>query len=1086
MGRRPLGVFTIACLVIALVATSAPASALAAAGDRPKLTKHSRELVATAIANRDATVTLLFATEEAKIRAVVSALRALGADVRKQDADAGYIRANVPTAVVDQAANLDGVLAADADEVFDLVLPSTGDGGDAQVDPPGSATPAQNPYLPTRDTGAPQFVAAHPTWDGRGITVGILDAGVDVGHPALQTTTTGERKIVDWVSFTDPVGDGDPAWIALGQTVTVTEGTFTVGTGSAAKTWTGAPDGIWKFGTFNEDSVPFARPDGTAAAEYRSPCFNRPVTPPTTPPTFQMGGDLNRNNICGETFGFLWDGDKNGYVWVDSDADMSFADERGMREFIKAHEIGEYGHDDPATPLRESVPFVVQIDAASSSVNLGVVSGAHGTHVAGITAGRGLFGSADGAAPGAQIVSIRVCLFTSGCTAHALIEGMIFAVKDKHVDVVNMSIGSLPALNDGNTARDILYNRLIDKWGAQLIFSGGNSGPGVNTAGDPAVATKVLAVGAYWHRDSVLANYGNEVSTVEALHDFSSRGPREDGGFKPDVVAPGNAVSSVPTWQPGQPVVGTYALPPGLGMLNGTSMAAPQTTGAAALLLSAAKQSDVGHKPEQLRMALRSSARMIAGYQPYEQGDGLIDVGAAWDLLASNLKVPEITSSVPVSSKLSDSLARPGIGVGIYEREGVAVGAAPFTRTYTFTRTDGGSATYELSLVGNDGTFSLDDVSSIALRKGGSANVTVRITPGAAGVHSAILRLDDPRSPGYEYETLNTVIVSIPLNAANGYTATVAATAGRFEAGQPRAFFTVPDGATAMRVTLRVINGRVNATPVHTFGVPLTGASQVIPLTTGPATLSRVITTGPTAGVWEVTTSASRSAGPAASTYEVTFEAFKVALAPSTWTVDPAAVGTPYEGTFSATNELAAVSTDQVGGAFASVLSRSATIVAGGAQQPYDISVPAGTTSLNVSIGGASDSRADLDLFVYNCVTGTRVLAGAGRTSSANESVTISSPAPGAWRAVVDPFSIPTGRTTYTYTESLANPAYGSVTVPANSVTARAAGASWSFTATGRATAPAGTGRQLRATIRVREGVTGSTLGTAVAAFATP
>jgi subtilisin family serine protease len=46
-----------------------------------------------------------------------------------------------------------------------------------------------------------------------------------------------------------------------------------------------------------------------------------------------------------------------------------------------------------------------------------------------------------GAAPGAKLVSVRACLFVAGCTAHALIEGMIYAVKSAHVDVINMSIG---------------------------------------------------------------------------------------------------------------------------------------------------------------------------------------------------------------------------------------------------------------------------------------------------------------------------------------------------------------------------------------------------------------------------------------------------------------------------------------------------------------------------------------------------------------------------------------------------------------------------------------------------------------------
>ncbi|HTJ60085.1 MAG TPA: S8 family serine peptidase, partial [Candidatus Saccharimonadales bacterium] len=805
-------------------------------------------------------MTLLFATLETRTAAVASQLGSLGAIVRKQDTDVGYIRADVPADQVDAAAKIDGVQGVEADQTFSLTPPDLGDTPAPEQLPPDGSTPAQNAYMPTRDTGAPQFVAAHPTWDGRGITIGHLDTGVDIGHPALQTTTTGERKIVDWVSYTDPVTDGDPSWIKMDRTVNVVGGTFTID----GRTYTGAPNGTWRFGSFNENNVDFSRLNGSAAAEYDVNCTNRSGT----------SGDLNRNGRCDEVFALLWDGTQNGYVWHDSNADGSFADEVGMREYKKDFAVGQYGRDNPATAIRESVPFVTQIDAADGYVSLGIVSGEHGTHVMSIMAGGTLFGSATGAAPGAKEVSIRVCLFTSGCTAHALTEGMIYAVKDAHVNVVNMSIGGLPSLNDGNNARAILYNRLIDKWGAQLFISAGNSGPGVNTIGDPSVATKVMSVGAYWTSDSVFANYGNTAVNSEALHDFSSRGPAEDGGFKPDVVAPGNATGAIPTWLAGQ-CLSTPNCGPGLGMLNGTSMAAPEATGAAALLLSAAIQTGHGHNPAQLRQAMRSSARFIAHYQAHEQGFGLINVSGAWALLAQDVKTADISSAVATNTKLSGFLATPGIGTGIYDREGVHVGAAAYTRTYTFSRTDGGSSTFGLRWIGNDGTFALPAaVTSLTFNKNGSATLPVTVTPGAAGVHSAILVLDDPKTVGIDYATLNTVIVSIPLNAANSYKATVAGSAFRFEAGQPKAFFDVPAGTTAMRMTLHVISGRVNATALHPYGVPLTASSQAIPLTTGPATITRIITAGPTDGVWEIVDAASRAAVPASSTYEVSFEAF--------------------------------------------------------------------------------------------------------------------------------------------------------------------------------------------------------------------
>ena len=111
---------------------------------------------------------------------------------------------------------------------------------------PSRSIPADNPYMPIRDTGAAQFVAAHPTFDGRGVTVGVVDTGVDLVHPALQTTTTGERKIVDWITATHPTDDGDPTWVPM--TTQVSGPAFTVG----GVTYTAPGNGNYRFGLFNE------------------------------------------------------------------------------------------------------------------------------------------------------------------------------------------------------------------------------------------------------------------------------------------------------------------------------------------------------------------------------------------------------------------------------------------------------------------------------------------------------------------------------------------------------------------------------------------------------------------------------------------------------------------------------------------------------------------------------------------------------------------------------------------------------------------------------------------------------------------
>ena len=1001
-----------------------------------KLTKHDRELLSEARLQGKTSVTLMIAALPGANNAVVNGLASLGATVRYQDNDLSYIRADVPVDNVDAASALNGVQAANVDEIIPLVDPRPEADGTNAVPAPGPGTPGLNPYMPTQDIGAPQFIAQHPTFDGRGVKIGILDTGIDLLTPELQSAKSIDgqptRKIVDWVTATDPFGDNDPTWVNMQDQVTASGNTFTY----KGVTYTTPANGSYRIGLFNE----------------RDPRLGG-----------ELGNDVNRDgNPAGSSgiFAVLWNTNSN-TVWVDTNQNNSFADDKGMTDYRANYDIGVFGTDNPATAERDTVPFVVQTDGKNKVVNIGIVSGAHGTHVAGITTGKGFFGGAfNGAAPEAQIVSIRVCLFIAGCTSHAMIEGMIFAEKQANVDVINMSIGGLPALNDGNNTRAILYNRLITQYKAQMFISAGNDGPGVNSVGDPSVATNVMSVGAYWTKDSYLANYGADVTKAEGLFYFSSRGPREDGGFKPDIVAPGSAISSVPGWQVGQPVAGTYNLPPGYGMFNGTSMAAPEATGGAALLISAAKQTGAQWKPDQLRQAIKSSARFLSGYGAHEQGDGLFQIGAAWDLLKQNIKTVDISSSAPVNTIISQFLATPNTGQGIYEREGWAAGQSG-ERTITFVRTSGGSkpVTYNLSWVGNDGTFS--SAGTIALPANTPVSLGVKINAETEGVHSAILNLDDPNTTGIDYQVMNTVIAASQFTAAQNYTVTRTGQADR--ADKATFFFNVPANTPAFKVDVTGVNGRVRVIRYHPYGVPFDSTSTTGYQTGG--TQTRTVA-NPTPGVWEVAIDASRTSPVSPATFTVTGSILGASVAPNPDVIASATANTPINRSYSITNLFGPFTGRAVGTSLGSA-KRSVNTIANHAQQQFVVNVAPGSSSLRATIGSPSDLAADLDLYVYNCTSGSCVLSGQSATGSSEESVTIANPAAGNWVVLIDGYSVPAGTTTYNYIDIFSNAAFGNISVTdANAL--RPAGSTWTVPGTVTPKAAPAAGRVLLGNVQVR------------------
>ncbi|MFG2297136.1 S8 family serine peptidase [Streptomyces sp. NPDC048603] len=1068
--RRAARVAAAAGLVAALAATGAVPAFASGTADDPwtappvksadqKIGSADVELLQEAQAKGEKTVTVMVATAPGQTAQVAQQLDAVqGASVGQTYDKLGYVRATLPTAKAEAAlkaaAKLSSVHGIDLRHEIQLPepRPEAGAKGGAgkrtagETYPgPGKDTPAKNPYNPSFETGAVDFVKDHPQADGRGVTIGILDSGVDLGHPALQKTTTGERKIVDWVTATDPITDSDGTWRAQITPVTPSGGTFAAGGAS----WK-APEGSFQWSRFSESITA----------------------------TGDMQGDVNRDGDTTDRFGMLYD-PAAGTVRVDTDQDNDFTNNEPMKPYKDGNQVGYFGTDNPATEVAERIPFVIQIrkdvpmdplggdwvGKKADFVNIGIIESEHGTHVAGITAANGLFGGKmNGAAPGAKLVSSRACSWSGGCTNVALTEGMIDLVVNRGVDIVNMSIGGLPALNDGNNARAELYTRLIDTYGVQLVISAGNSGPGLNTIGDPSLADKVISVGASVSKETWAANYGSGVAKKYNMFNFSSRGPREDGGMTPTLSAPGASINTIQTWLPGAPVAEAgYALPAGYGMLQGTSMASPQAAGASALLISAAKQEKVALTPAAMRVALTSTAKKIDGVPAHAQGAGLIDIPAAWESIQRDAKANDFTVKAPVDTAIDQFLKTPGFGTGLYDREGGLKVGQKKVYDVVVTRTTGVKygTRHNLSWRHNDGTFKvLGGYDYVTLPLNKPVTIKVEAKAGTPGVHSGILQLDDETTEGIDKQILSTVVAAAPL-AKPGYGFS---TTGTVQRNSHQSYFvTVPEGAKSLEVALGGLaaNSQTRFISIHPYGVPSDPTSTVncYPNYNNPANTCRPDLrsyANPQPGVWEIEVEARRTSPVLDNPFKLDVAVLGGSFDPAVKVLPEVKQGTPSPVTWTVKNDFAAITGGKLkGGGLGSAKVAKPTI-ANGETQTSTVTIGAGVSRLDISIGNVSDAAADLDLDVYK--DGVKV--GSSADGDSEESVSLTNPGAGTYTIQVIGYAVPAGSTTYDYRDVYFSDALGSIQVDDSAAVDLANGASAQVSANVLVNAAAPEGRQ--------------------------
>ncbi|CAG0888705.1 unnamed protein product [Cyprideis torosa] len=118
-------------------------------------------------------------------------------------------------------------------------------------------------------------------------------------------------------------------------------------------------------------------------------------------------------------------------------------------------------------------------------------------------------------------------------------------------------------------------------------------------------------------------------------------GPTVDGARGVSIVAPGGAVTSVPTF--------THK---DSQLMHGTSMASPHAAGCIALMISSARQMDFPFSPYSVRRAIENAAFKVPELDIFAQGHGLIQMEPAVNLLKelSNSPDRDVNYNVTINS----------------------------------------------------------------------------------------------------------------------------------------------------------------------------------------------------------------------------------------------------------------------------------------------------------------------------------------------------------------------------------------------------------------------------------------------------
>jgi subtilisin family serine protease len=472
------------------------------------------------------------------------------------------------------------------------------------------------PFLDIKSMGAYDFIKANPDCDGRDVVIFILDNSVDPSVPGLLKTSTGKPKVIDMQDFSNQlVLDLKQAEFEKNAEIEFLNCGGIKLTGHNDLKYS-PKDGKFFYGIIDENKN-----------FKNSPVKDINSNGRTDDKFVIIAFKITINESMLQNFKGLIKPKLNSEQWVyfvDEDNDNNIDDEKA--NFTYKYNLDYFNFYSGDKSKRPMIVLSANLNPDSEKMTINTCDGSHGTHCGGIACGWEIYNSKgnNGVAPGAYIVSLKIGsnLLSGGATTTAAMKkayeyGIEF-LKESGIKygVYSMSYG-IGSETPGRSEIEKFLNAFTLKHpNIVVVTSNGNSGPGINSTGNPAGANNIISAGAMLPVDVLKNLYGSLRNKPWVTH-FSSRGGESN---KPDVVSPGGASSSVPAFEKGD-------------AFWGTSMACPQVAGAAAILFSSAEHYNFEVNGAMIKKAIKFGAIPLEGYLHTDQGFGLVNIQNSFDYL---------------------------------------------------------------------------------------------------------------------------------------------------------------------------------------------------------------------------------------------------------------------------------------------------------------------------------------------------------------------------------------------------------------------------------------------------------------------